>query len=218
MKPHINTFKKVLFIFPLLCSITGFGQVPIKSTKLAINRLPFNIKVEGKTKNAIRWTDNLGDNIVVTTETGIYQSKKMIHENDGADAELFAFHFIVSKNEVKQTWKVYDFISDCPVDIEATFIKNTLQVTDLNNDGIAEIWLMYKTVCHGDVSPSDMKIIMYQGQQKFAVRGKNKVKLSDKESYGGEYKFDPAFNNGPKAFIEFAKNLWNKNIMQASEE
>ena len=34
---------------------------------------------------------------------------------------------------------------------------------------------MYKTVCHVDVSPCDMKIIMYQGGQKYAIRGKNKV-------------------------------------------
>lgn len=164
MKPHIETLKKLLFIFPLFCSTFGFGQVPIKLAKLDINKLPLNINVEGKVKTAVRWTDNLEDNIVITSETGIYQSKKVKHPNDGADAELFAFHFIVSKNEAKQTWKVYDFINDCPVDIEATFIKNTFQVTDLNKDGIAEIWLMYKTVCHGDVSPSNMKIIMYQGQ------------------------------------------------------
>lgn len=137
---------------------------------------------------------------------------------DGRDNKIKlvtgAFHFILTTDSTKLTWKVYDFIKDCPVDIEASFINNTFKVTDLNNDGVAEVWLMYKTVCHGDVSPCDMKIIMYQGQQKFAIRGQNKVQVSDKEFYGGDYKFDKAFADGPKEFLEFAKNLWTKNIMQ----
>jgi hypothetical protein len=128
--------------------------------------------------------------------------------------ELYANHFILKGNDTLQTWRVYDFISDCPVDIEAKFIKNSFQVTDLNQDGRGEIWIMYKTVCHGDVSPSDMKIIMYQGQQKYAIRGQNKVQITDKEFYGGKYKIDKAFANGPKVFLTFAKKLWDKNIIQ----
>jgi hypothetical protein len=199
----------------LFCSFTAFGQGQIKLTKLDVNRLPIGIKYEGKIKNAVRWTDNLGDNIVITTETGIYRSKKFKHENNGSDAELFAYHFIISNDTVKQTWRVYDFISDCPVEIETSFIKNTFQITDLNKDGIAEIWLMYKTVCHGDISPCDMKIIMYQGQQKFAMRGQNRVQTSSypEEFYGGEYKFDKAFIDGQIEFRDFAKKLWDKNIM-----
>lgn len=212
--------KQVLYLFlaPLLCSLTALGQTPMKLTQLDSNKLPFDLKFEGKVKNAVRWTDSLGDNVVITTETGIFQNKKFKHEEDGKDAELFAYHFLISKDGAKQTWRVYDFIRDCPVDLEASFIKNTFQITDLNKDGVAEIWLMYKTVCHGDVSPCDMKIIMYQGAQKFAMRGKNKVKISDRDFVGGDYKFDPAFSSGPKEFLEFAKKLWQKNIMQTWSE
>ena len=73
---------------------------------------------------------------------------------------------------------------------------------------------MYKTVCHGDVSPCDMKIIMYHGLQKFAMRGQNRVQVSDTDFVGGDYKFDKAFIEGPTEFKNFAKSLWNKNIMQ----
>ena len=187
---------------------------------LNVSELPNDIKYEGKIVNAIKWTDNFGENIVITTETGIYESKKFKHENDGGDAEIFAYHFIVENNNAKQTWKVYDYISDCPVDIVAEYIDDTFKITDLDNNGVAEIWLMYKTVCHGDVSPSDMKIIMYEGQQKFAIRGENKVMhgIDDdgNEMYiGGEYKIDKAFSDGPKVFLDFAKKLWNKNINES---
>ena len=188
-----------------------------KPVNISIDKIPAEIKYEGKVKNAVHWTDKLGENIVITTETGIYQSSKFKHEMEGGDAELFAYHFIKSNGDFKQTWKVYDFISDCPVDIVASFIDKTFNITDLNHNGIAEVWLMYETVCHGDVSPMDMKIIMYEGQQKFAMRGKNKIMYGSDENGqkmydGGKYQIDNAFSNGPTVFLEFAKKLWNKNI------
>jgi hypothetical protein len=187
--------------------------------KIDSTQFPKSIKYEGYVKNAVRWTDKLGDNIVITTETGYHINKKFVHETDGSDAELFAYHYIISGNQAKQTWRVYDFIADCPVDIVASFVKNTFQVTDLNNNGIAETWLMYKTTCHGDVSPCDMKIIMYEGSTKYAMRGESKVAVGiddngEKQFIGGEYKMDENFKKGPKVFKEFAQKLWKDNLIE----
>ena len=66
-----------------------------KPINISIDEIPLEIKYEGKIKNAVQWTDKLGDNIVITTETGIYQSSKFKHEMDGGDAEIFAYHFIM---------------------------------------------------------------------------------------------------------------------------
>ncbi|MFC0779846.1 M949_RS01915 family surface polysaccharide biosynthesis protein [Flavobacterium sp. HJSW_4] len=191
--------------------------------KIDSTQFPKSIKYEGHVKSAVRWKDKLGDNIVITTETGYHINQKFEHESEGSDAELFAYHYIISGNKVKRTWQVYDFISDCPVDLVAAFVKDTFQVTDLNNNGIAEVWLMYKTVCHGDVSPSDMKIIMYEGNTKYAMRGQNKVQVGvldngEKQFEGGDFKFDESFKKGPKAFKEFAKKLWSENLIEKWED
>ncbi|SFD65161.1 M949_RS01915 family surface polysaccharide biosynthesis protein [Flavobacterium phragmitis] len=191
----------------------------LKVEKIDSTQFPASIKYEGFIKNAVRWKDKLGDNIVITTETGYHINPKFEHDSDGSDAELFAYHYIVSENKAKQTWRVYDFISDCPVDIVASFVKNTFQVTDLNHNGIAETWLMYKTVCHGDVSPSNMKVIMYEGNQKYAMRGTNKVmdgiEDNGKQHFsGGEYKLDENFKKGPNVFKEFAQKLWKDNLIE----
>lgn len=76
---------------------------------------------------------------------------------------------------------------------------------------------MYKTVCHGDVSPVTMKIIMYEGNKKYAVRGDTRVSVSEGHTMGGEYTFDDAFKNGPAAFREYAKKLWAKNVVEKWE-
>ncbi|MGC4041834.1 MAG: hypothetical protein QM710_13895 [Flavobacterium sp.] len=208
-----------IFFLLMLAASAAFGQSRIAVKQLDLADIPKEITYEGAIKKAVRWIDGLGDNIVILTETGIYQNEKFKHENDGGDAELFAYHFIVKEGSASLAWRVYDYISDCPVDIEAQFINGTFQVTDINNDGIGEIWMMYRTVCHGDVSPSNMKIIMYQGQQKFALRGYSKVvigidKKGIKHYEGGDYKHDQAFAEGPKEFLAFAKKLWKENIMQ----
>ncbi len=217
MKTKLNLI--VFFLLLINVSIL-FGQESLSPTKLNAKQLPKVIEYEGKLKSALQWKDANGDNIVITTETGIYQNRKFKHDSDGVDAELFAYHFIITDSKPAQTWKVYDYISDCPVDIEASFVGGAPNITDLDNDGIAETWLIYKTVCHGDVSPADMKVIMYEDNQKHAMRGREKVfEGSDdkgvKHYDGGEYTFDPAFANAPESFRKFAKKLWNQNLTPA---
>ena len=202
---------KTIFLL-LIISINVIAQNKIVLTKLTENEIPKEIIFSGKLKEAVSWSDKSGKNIVITSETGEFENKNS--ENSGRDAELFALNFIQNNNSYELKWKIYDYIKDCPVDIEASFIKNTLKVTDLNKNGIAEIWIMYKTVCHGDVSPCEMKIIMYEGNKKFAMRGENKVQVSQTEFIGGNYKFDNAFNSSITAIKEFAKSMWKKNINQ----
>jgi len=114
--------KLVSLIFGLatLLPLTILAQGSIKVTNLDKSQLPAGVKYTGKLKNAIRWTDKSGDNILVTAETGVYQNPKFKHENDGSDAELYAGHYLVG-DSLQLTWKVYDFIKDSPVDLEARF-------------------------------------------------------------------------------------------------
>ena len=127
---------------------------------------------------------------------------------------MYAYSYKIIGDQQRLLWQVHDFVKGCPVDIKANYVPNTFAVTDLNKDGKAEVWLMYKTVCHGDVSPSNMKIIMYEGNKKYAVRGTNKVKISDKEYNGGRYTFDEAFKSGPESFQLYALQLWKKHLIE----
>ncbi len=204
---------KHICIIVFLTSFFVSAQEKIELTKLETSQVPKSIHYSGTIKNAVRWKDNSGENIVITTETGDMKSKSNPSEGN-RDAALYAYHYLVFGDSVSQTWKVTDFIKECPLDIEANFIKNTFQVTDLNKDGVAEVWLMYIVTCTSDVSPVEMKIIMYQGNQKYAMRGHNKVEAEKGEFMGGDYKFDKAFNEGPVVFRDFAKKLWKAHIME----
>lgn len=197
-----------LFFF-LLVTHPCFAQ--IKLTQLNKQSLPKSIKYTGKIIDAVSWKDDLGDNYVITTETGV-----LADNDDGGSrkAALYAYHYLTSGDSLKQTWRVYDYVDECPVDIIASFIKKTFAVTDLDKNGKAEVWLMYHIVCRGDVSPAEMKIIMYEGEKKHAMRGENKVQLSPKEVYGGNYSFDDAFKKAAPEFRKYAEALWKKNLLE----
>jgi len=209
--------KKLHFLMALLTLLffnSFFSQNKIKTLSSDISKLSKEIKYNGKLKEIVSWTEPSGEYIAIISKSE--ESKKI-----NADAEMeektkqvFAVCYLIKKDSVIQKWKVFDQLTNCPFDITVTFIQNSFQVTDLNNDGVGEVWMLYKLVCRSDVSPSDMKLIMYQGQQKFAMRGKNKVKMSEAEYFGGDYKFDKAFNEGPKVYRDLALKLWNKNITE----
>lgn len=167
------------------------------------------IKQEGNFVKALEWKEATEKHFLV-----LYESLK--DTNDARTAKLFAYHFIEKGNELEQQWKVYDFEKECPLDILASFSKESVQLTDLNKNGISEIWMVYKTYCKGDVSPSTMKLIMYEGKQKYAMRGTSKVRVSEKEYMGGEYKFDKAFEASTSPIKKYAQQLWKKFVVEQS--
>lgn len=202
-----------------MSAIACYGQGHLLIDSLKEKVLPKEIAYNGKFHLAVQWEDSLGSNIVVLSATGVFEKNTKTENYRGLDAQIFAYHYVKTDNHFRKMWRIYDFISDCPVDLGAEFIPNSFQVTDLDNDGIAEIWVVYKKVCHGDVSPWDLKIIMYEGKEKYAIRGQTKVFVGTNENGknqygGGEYTYDPSFANGPDVFLTFARKKWNKIIEQ----
>ncbi len=206
----MKIFSYSVLSIVLLLNSAVIAQKKITYSPLDKSSLPADITYKGTFKNAVKWTDQLGEHILITTETGIINGAN----EDERNAELYAMQYHINKNTSTQSWKVTDYVKNCSVDLEASFVKNSLEITDLNQDGIAEVWLVYTTVCHGDVSPSDLKIIMVEDTKKYGMRGQTRIKLSANEYLGGEYKFDNAFKDGPASFRNFAISKWKKHMNQ----
>jgi hypothetical protein len=202
--------RVVILILILFCNV-AYGQ--IKVTKLSKAAIPKFVPYTGRLINAVSYADKEGSHLVLTTETG---ERQVGGVDDGSyrEADLYAYQYNLTGTKYELKWKVHDFIKECPVDITANYVPGTFAVTDLNKDGKAEVWLMYRTVCKGDVSPSDMKIIMYEGVKKYAVRGVTKIKVSNTAYTGGTYAFDTAFKGAAKVYRDYATNLWKKNVYE----
>jgi hypothetical protein len=205
--------KKVThLILSLLLSQLAFAQ--IKVTNLDKNTIPKTIKYKGHIVNAASYRDADGEHLVITTETGVVNTPNPPDGSGYRDGALYAYHYKINGNNYVLTWQMYDFVATCPVDVTAAYIPNTFAITDANKNGKAEVWLMYITACRGDVSPANMKIIMHEGDKKYAVRGESRNKVTDTQYEGGKYVFDEAFKTAPESFRQYAQSLWKKNILE----
>ncbi|MGQ3086902.1 M949_RS01915 family surface polysaccharide biosynthesis protein, partial [Flavobacterium sp.] len=204
----MKTIRNFTLLLLLINSAVSLAQAKISATKINAKQLPPGIEYEGKLKSGYRWSDSKGDNIAFICETGEYRNPKLQHDgDDGIDAELFAYHFIMKDGKPSLSWKLYDLVSDCPLDLTASF--DDFRISDIDKNGIAEVWMVYKTACRGDVSPAEMKLIMYENGKKYAMRGTEKIlqgvdENGNKSYDGGEYKFDPAFMKAPAEVRTYA--------------
>ncbi|MCC6866313.1 MAG: hypothetical protein IT280_09175 [Ignavibacteria bacterium] len=175
----------------------------IKDIVYETDNLPKSVKYEGKIVAGAKWEDKNGKNVLIICETEEKSS------GDNRSKELFGYQYLLEGENAKMLWKVNDFIKDCPVDVSLALITGSLTVTDINKDGIAENTFLYRMSCKGDVSPDDMKLIMHEGENKYAIRGEM-IQVMNGEKYGGQMNTDPSFNKAPAGFFAYAREQWKK--------
>jgi len=182
---------------------TGENSTDLGYIKYGRGNVPDDIKYSGSVVAKAEWKDRLGSNILFITET---------NENSNEDTrskELFGYHYITDNSGNTQLWKINDFVKDCPVDLTLEYIDRSLVITDLDKNGIGESTFLYKMSCKGDVSADDMKLIMHEDKNKYAIRGSMDLKMNGQELEKGSMKTDPSFDKAPPEFLEYARKQWN---------
>jgi len=109
---------------------------------------------------------------------------------------------------------MHDRVTDCPLDIKADFVPGSFAITDLDKNGIAEVWVAYRLSCRGDISPSDLKIIMHEGIKKYAKRGVGKLSVGGKTQHDGGVITSDDFGKSKAVFKQYAGRLWEKYLME----
>ncbi len=183
---------------------TTIDKKPVGYVQYGISEIPGEIKYQGSVISMAKWKDELGENIVFVTET----SEKSTE--DSRSKEIYGYHYILNDNGAEQLWRIYDFIKDCPVDLTLSYIDKSLEITDLDSNGIAESSFIYRMSCKGDVSSDDMKLIMHEGKEKYAIRGIMEMTLDGKPYQKGEMHMDPSFSNAPEVYSKYSESKWNK--------
>lgn len=169
-----------------------------------------DLKFDGSAVAGVQWKDKSGLNVLIITET-IPVTSKTNEYDESVSKKLFGYAFVKNEDDkFQQVWMIQDFIDKCQVDLTLEYIKKSLTVTDLNKNGIAENTFLYKLSCKGDVSPNDLKLIMHEGKEKYAIRGETLQIFKDAKPYGGKTNIDKSFDNAPAEFLDYAKKEWKK--------
>lgn len=130
-----------------------------------------------------------------------------------ANRERFDVVHTAGKQEV---WRAKDFNQGCEFDATFEVVEGSISVTDLDDDGEPEISFIYRVGCRSDVSPVTVKLLMYEGSTKYALRGDSRERVSETDFMGGDFKIDPAFEKAPPRFLEYAKAQWKKLVFEAT--
>jgi len=182
------------------------ASFPIQN--LALQSLPRTMPHQGRPVAAKRWTDGLGENTLILTQTGALRGRSCPPGQDPcSDAEVYAYHYVRRGAAVSLLWRTVDFQRGCEFDLYAGFIPESIAVTDLDADGVAESSFMYLLACRSDVSPATLKLIMHEGAQKFAARGSSRPRGAE---FGGDVRLDEAFARAPRTFGEFVRAQWRR--------
>lgn len=168
------------------------------------NDQTFKDSIKGTPVNGFSWQDAAGENRVLFTEVPV-QLNKSGHQS-GA---VYAYCFIKGAAGWKKNWEVKDRIDACEVDATCEYFSNSFTITDNDANDIGEVTFLYKLSCKGDVSPDDKKLIMYEGTNKYAIRGTTILQFEGVQQ-GGEKKIDASFTKATKPLLDFANKQWDK--------
>jgi len=234
MNPRLNMFKSAFICLGLLLMFRQMNaQTFTPAQQITAGKIPASVKVPGRIQEAWQWKDRTGDNILVLSGRDVYNDKVVDGEQTRA-AQIYAYQWVKVDTGYQIVWKLTDYITECPFDVTLGYFPKSTRITDLDADSVAEVTLVYKMSCRSDVSPDNMKLIMREGSQKYALRGltcdpgngpvttpcasadslnlEKLPPLTDEwalllRSFG-RYESEKDFTSAPPAFLAHARRLW----------
>tara|TARA_B100001758_G_C18394210_1_gene604866 strand:- start:623 stop:1210 length:588 start_codon:yes stop_codon:yes gene_type:complete len=156
----------------------------------------YDVPLSQNHKNVIdiyTWYDVLGKNtLIFTAKEGC---------GDGYDyCDLRAYHYTGNGNLL---WDIKDYAPN-KTDIR----RKKTKITDLDDDGVAEISILYTLGYRG----SGVKLIMHEKGKKYAIRGERWERTNDDCAYSYSMYGKNSFESARSSFKSYAKNLFLKEI------
>lgn len=175
------------------------------------NSVPKECKIEGKMVDAYSWSDKNGLNYFIRSQGDLEAKYPTDDFEDVTSSQyIYAYHWVQSPTgEFKLLKETVDFVKNCEFDLIMGHELTAITLTDLDENGIAEISFIYRLTCTSDVSPSEQKLIMLEDGNKYPLRGYSEVM-----GEGGTYTAGEEFDTAPAAFLEHAKTLWSENVQE----
>jgi hypothetical protein len=164
----------------------------------------FKDSIKGSIVNGLSWKDSKGEHRALFTRIPAQMNTAGLQS-----AAIYAYCFSKNTAVWKKTWEVKDRIDACEVDAICDFLPNSFTITDNDRNDVGEVTFLYKLSCKGDVSPDEKKLIMYEGVNKYAIRGSTIITYNGSKE-GGDKKIDASFAKAAKPLLDFANSQWDK--------
>jgi len=192
-----------------------------------VSSLPADIQRVDNISMAVRWTDSLGDNVIVVTkkiiksdddDRVVYHGRKGVlnYPKDSRNKEtayaaskqvlpIITYHFNVFKDSAILNWSIVGISKIC-VGEDENHTKNWFTITDLDSNKQSEIWVISRAECINDPEIGKLKIVMYEGNFRCNMYGTISSDTSP------EMSLDNNFLKGPEVFKKYAILLWQQYV------
>jgi hypothetical protein len=204
-----------LAIAVLLLTPSLSAAQAIAARSLAPAQVPPGVAVAGRVEAARQWSDRTGENLLLLTRTP--ETTAPDPDGDGdvlRSREMHAYHYVRQGAGYRLLWQTVDFVRDCELDLLLQIVPGSVQVTDVDGDGVAETSYAYLLTCTSDVSPLEMKLILHEGAAKYAIRGTTDLRPMDPRYPAPEMRVDPALQREP-TLLAFAERQWRRFVRLA---
>jgi hypothetical protein len=161
--------------------------------KILPSQLDQRMPHKGKFVDGLGWKDEAGQHALFLC----YDAKPQENSRD-----IYLYQYCEVGGSVQLVWDIQDFGGAL---CEMTFVDNSLQIIDLDQDGIMEACFMYQNRCDG-LDPYVTKMMLMKGGQKLAIRGK----FSVEDHAELEKTIDPVVAQQPAIFKNFMLMNWNE--------
>ena len=183
---------------PLSCLALGILYLALSGASPQAASWP----VQGEVLSSHPVRDSLGSGHVVLT-------RQAASALDMDTLIIRAYRFNEGAGGPVKVWQMNDGIADCALDTLASFSSWSPAVTDLDGNGLAEIWMSHVLMCNGGVDSADLTLVMYEGSRKHAMRGLTLDTSGSAETFvDDDGRMDQAFLNAPKAIRDYAQSFW----------
>lgn len=141
------------------------GDLAFGAEVVTAKQIPKEIKYDNNIQFALKWNDKNGENYFIVTI-----SDKLIHETKPVDRdtteiwEKYSYNVYLYKTSVwgnkpslvNEDWRALS----CRSGVLISVIKNSVSVTDIDNDSIAEVTFALRLRCKNDSVPTYTNILL----------------------------------------------------------
>jgi hypothetical protein len=138
-----------------------------------------------------RFTDNGGENVLIVSSIDHPKEQR----ND-----IFAYQYRMVAGKPVLVWDIQDFSTAL---CNMAVAEGSIQVIDLDQDGLCEVSLLYQQRCDG-LDPYITKLILYSKGKKYAIRGL----FSVEDGAVTDRRPDPANAGAPAVVRNFLDAEW----------
>ena len=175
------------------------------------------LPIKGEIIQALQWGDRAGLHIMVLSQ------KNSVEEVDEGPAPgtktLYAQKFDKNipyedyDNEEKadtnynETYTLKETETKCYFQMDASFAKDGIILTDMDNNDDMEVSFAYQMGCTSELTDKPIKMITLSGEEEYIIYGTTTVDYGH-EIMVGETNFSASFNNAPLGFLASLKPYW----------